>query len=185
MKGFQHHLVHWFCCCWLPVAAAIISSSIHHDASTNNTTTTTENFYQRYETYPPYCSIPQEVEKRHIPKLQQQQQRNTNPPLLPPPTLRHVTAVFRHGARTPWGGNLNCWDRYHTDPATAVWNCHLTAYAAAPPPPPNVVAAREGAATTTSTTTSTSSSNDTTTTMMWFENALMRCNIPNTDYPII
>jgi Histidine phosphatase superfamily (branch 2) len=175
MKGLFHHLVHrWFCCCWLPVAAAIISTS-HH--SNNNNSTTENNFYQRYEAYPPYCSIPQEVEKRHIPKLQQHQQQHNStnsssspPRLLPLPTLRHVTAVFRHGARTPWGGNLNCWDRYHTDPATAVWNCHLTAYAAAPPPP-DVVAAQEGAATTTSTTTSTntsSSSNDTTT-MMWFE----------------
>jgi Histidine phosphatase superfamily (branch 2) len=169
MKGFHHHLFHWFCCCcWLPVAVAI-----HHIANNNNNPITTEDdFYQRYEKYPPYCSIPQEVEKRHIPKLQQQSSAlshsnaTTRQPLSP--TLLHVTAVFRHGARTPWGGNLNCWDRYHTDPATSVWNCSLTAYAA--PPPPNV-AAHEGAlsSVTTTTTNTSSSSNNDTTMMMWFE----------------
>jgi len=41
---------------------------------------------------------------------------------------------MRHGARTPWGNTLNCWDDYWTNPDTAIWDCNLTAYLAPPPP---------------------------------------------------
>ena len=87
-------------------------------------------FYTRYPEYPPYCSTPEEVAKRNI------------PPLSTSAKLLHVTAIFRHGARTPWGPGLNCWEEYHSDPVTSVWDCNLTADSA-PPIPQR--AAEEGA----------------------------------------
>jgi hypothetical protein len=137
------------------------------DNNSNNKNDVSHHFYQRYDHYPPYCSIPQEVEKRRIPPL------STMPSSTNTYTLRHVTAVFRHGARTPWSGNLNCWENYQTDPATAVWNCSLTAFSA---PPPASVAAQEGADTTTTTDTSPTAATNNKNgdpkvddTMMWFE----------------
>jgi Histidine phosphatase superfamily (branch 2) len=51
--------------------------------------------------------------------------------------LLHATVVIRHGARTPWSNNLQCWGGYHDNPQTSTWDCNLTTYLA--PPPPAVV----------------------------------------------
>ena len=71
--------------------------------------------------------------KRKIPEL-----TNTNSSVQPSTTIEtaivHATAIMRHGARTPWGNTLNCWEDYWTNPATAIWDCNLTAYLSPPPP---------------------------------------------------
>jgi hypothetical protein len=46
--------------------------------------------------------------------------------------LVHVTSVIRHGARTPYGSNLDCWDGYWKNGETAIWNCNLTTFLAPP-----------------------------------------------------
>jgi hypothetical protein len=46
--------------------------------------------------------------------------------------LVHVTSVIRHGARTPYGSNLDCWDGYWENGQTAIWNCNLTTFLAPP-----------------------------------------------------
>ena len=85
------------------------------------------DWYSRYDHYPPYCSTPEEVAKRKVPKLMDDAR-------LGETRLHHVTAILRHGARTPWGPNLNCWEEYHTNVATGKWDCNLTAYLSPPPP---------------------------------------------------
>jgi hypothetical protein len=57
--------------------------------------------------------------------------------------LVQVTAIIRHGARTPWGGDHACWDGYWTNPETGVWDCELTTMTS-PPPPPVVEEEEEG-----------------------------------------
>ena len=94
------------------------------------------DWYTRYESYPPYCSTPPEMATRAIPPLQSNEH-------LGETRLAHVTAVIRHGARTPYSSKEKCWDGYW-DPAadTAVWNCGLTTFLA--PPTPRVINQEEG-----------------------------------------
>lgn len=87
----------------------------------------TSSWYTRYRNYPPYCSTPNAVLRREIPLLQKTNATGDT-------SLLHVSAIMRHGARTPWGNDLNCWSGYHENPATGVWNCNLTAYLSPPPP---------------------------------------------------
>lgn len=84
------------------------------------------DWYQRYEYYPPYCSTPDDMSQRNVPPLRDDSRYGES-------RLRHVTAVIRHGARTPWGGGLPCWQGYQENPATAVWNCNLTTFNSPPP----------------------------------------------------
>jgi hypothetical protein len=75
------------------------------------------------KTYHPYCSKKEEQATRRIPGLK------TNTPLTDSVetfTLKHVTAVIRHGSRTPWSPH-QCWDGY-LDPTsdTSTWECTLT-----------------------------------------------------------
>lgn len=96
-------------------------------ANTRTTRTTDNNWYQRYDAYPPYCSIPEEMNKRQIPKLRP----NVH---LGDSRIAHVTAVIRHGARTPWSSEINCWDGYWKDGAdTAIWDCGLATLLSEPP----------------------------------------------------
>jgi Histidine phosphatase superfamily (branch 2) len=101
----------------------VLVSSVLDDSRTPGEKT----WYTRYPFYPPYCASPDEMEKRKLPALQKDNR-------LGETRLRHVTAVLRHGARTPYKAGLNCWDGYDTNPETSVWNCNLTAYIAAPSP---------------------------------------------------
>lgn len=94
-----------------------------------------DSWYKRYPQYPPYCSTPEEMETRRIPPLQIDKR-------LGETRLRHVTAILRHGARTPYMSGLNCWEDYNTNPETSVWDCNLTSYLS--PPPPAEVATEEG-----------------------------------------
>ncbi|KAG7369191.1 histidine phosphatase superfamily branch 2 protein [Nitzschia inconspicua] len=84
-------------------------------------------FYQRYSQYPEYCSTPQHMENRRIPPLQ-----NNPSPEIGDTQLIHVTAVIRHGARTPWSADMYCWDGYWEDQETGVWDCNLTTFMAQP-----------------------------------------------------
>jgi hypothetical protein len=94
-----------------------------------------DDWYKRYPVYPPYCSIPAEMEKRDIPPV-------ADDVRLGESRLVHVTAVFRHGARTPFKGNLNCWDGYLESEDTGVWNCDLKTITS--PPTPKEVSEDEG-----------------------------------------
>ena len=86
--------------------------------------------YAKYAHYPTYCSTPDEMNNRAVPPLRKQDDGGS--------TLVHVTAIIRHGARTPWSGppNMVCWEDYWAQSAdTSVWDCDLFSYAAPPPPP--------------------------------------------------
>lgn len=96
--------------------------------------TPTLSWYQRYESYPPYCSTPEEMATRSIPAIRP----NVH---LGDSRLAHVTAIIRHGARTPWSSDLACWDGYW-QADTGVWDCGLTTFLA--PPTPRVVDEEEG-----------------------------------------
>lgn len=94
-----------------------------------------DSWYQRYKTYPPYCSTPEEMATRKIPPLR------TDDPHLGETRIVHVTAVLRHGARTPWSSSQECWNGFWTTDETAIWNCDLTTILA--PPAPNRVKEEE------------------------------------------
>jgi hypothetical protein len=69
------------------------------------------------------------MQKRKIPSLQ-------NDPRMGETRLVHVTTILRHGARTPYTNDLNCWEGYDApNSPTSTWDCNLTTYLA--PPPPN------------------------------------------------
>jgi len=93
-------------------------------------------WYQRYDSYPKYCSTPEEMNARLIPNLRDKD------PLIGETRLVHVTAVIRHGARTPWSSNEQCWKGYwDVSKDTSRWDCDLTTVMA--PPDPNVVVEEE------------------------------------------
>lgn len=85
-----------------------------------------KNAYNKYDKYPPYCSTPEEMEKRAVPPLQGISDGSSR--------LVHVTAIIRHGARTPFRGapEYKCWDGYWEDEETGVWDCDLKTYISPP-----------------------------------------------------
>jgi Histidine phosphatase superfamily (branch 2) len=105
-----------------------LAVSTHVDATTG--ISATDHWYQRYPYYPPYCATPDEMAAWSVPPLSSDQSvlRVTGET-----RLLHVTAVARHGARTPYTPSLNCWEDYATNPETAVWNCALHTYLSTPP----------------------------------------------------
>jgi len=80
-----------------------------------------ESWYQKYDAYPPYCSIPEEMETRVVPPLQ-----NVNRNIYGETRIQHVSAIIRHGARTPFASNEDCFPSYPVDPVDTEWNCKLT-----------------------------------------------------------
>ena len=90
--------------------------------------TAEDTAYNKYETYPPYCSTPDEMEKRAVPPLSQGTINDDSSRLV------HVTALIRHGARTPYSGApaYQCWNGYWEDEETGVWNCDLKTYMSPP-----------------------------------------------------
>eukprot|EP00548_Thalassiothrix_antarctica_P000756 CAMPEP_0194144382 /NCGR_PEP_ID=MMETSP0152-20130528/13449_1 /TAXON_ID=1049557 /ORGANISM="Thalassiothrix antarctica, Strain L6-D1" /LENGTH=629 /DNA_ID=CAMNT_0038844219 /DNA_START=146 /DNA_END=2035 /DNA_ORIENTATION=+ len=92
----------------------------------DDTTTTHNHWYERYPDYPSYCSIPLEMSKRKIPPLSKSIHVGET-------RLKHVTAIIRHGARTPWSGDVNCWKDYWKDD-TSRWDCDLKTFLAPPTP---------------------------------------------------
>jgi hypothetical protein len=86
-----------------------------------------DEFYQRYNHYPEYCSTPRHMEERRIPPLTDDQI-----PKIGETRLVHVTTIIRHGARTPWSANMRCWDGYWEDIETGIWDCNLTTFMTQP-----------------------------------------------------
>ena len=84
--------------------------------------------YTKYTHYPKYCSIPSEMETRATPPLTTGTSNDGTSKLI------HVTAIIRHGARTPFRGapDYKCWNGYWDDPETGVWNCDLKTYISPP-----------------------------------------------------
>jgi hypothetical protein len=94
------------------------------------------SWYKRYPKYPPYCSTPEMMNERGIPPLKTNDRVGDS-------RLLHVTSVIRHGARTPYSSNLDCWDGYWENAETAIWNCNLTTFLA----PPSLTSKDDAAAT--------------------------------------
>jgi len=83
--------------------------------------------YTKYKHYPPYCSTPEEMDSRAIPPLKDSEIDSQ---------LVQVTALIRHGARTPWSGapDYQCWSGYWESKETGVWDCDLKTYMSRPAP---------------------------------------------------
>lgn len=110
-----------------PMLLAVVIALTHATLSAADKPAPDVLSYNLYPAYPKYCSTPEEMATRAIPPLSDSAPQNSQ--------LVHVTAVIRHGARTPWSDNMQCWDGYWSDPATAVWNCELTTMTSPPSPP--------------------------------------------------
>jgi hypothetical protein len=118
------------------IMAILLASKADTVSSTEDINDFNRNdWYQRYPAYPPYCSIPADMANRAIPPV-------ADDVRLGESRLVHVTAIFRHGARTPYKANLNCWDGYLSSEETGVWNCDLKTLTS--PPTPKVVSEDEG-----------------------------------------
>lgn len=78
-------------------------------------------WYTRYPAYPEQCSTPSQMASRSIPPLTDDPKAGWGSGSR----LRHVTAVFRHGARTAHPGK-KCWDGYRESVETGIWDCNLT-----------------------------------------------------------
>eukprot|EP01083_Nonionella_stella_P197582 726308_1 len=87
----------------------------------NNDYSERENWYKRYPAYPEYCSNDSQMQERSIPPL------NTS---VPEARLLHVTALIRHGARTPYNDHT-CWPGYED----RGWDCELKTLTNPPAPP--------------------------------------------------
>jgi hypothetical protein len=97
--------------------------------------------YTRYTQYHPYCSTPAQMSNRAIPPLQYASNSSASIP-----QLVHVTALIRHGARTPFASPpiYKCWNGYWTDPTTGMWNCDLKTYISPPSADRGAVITEEG-----------------------------------------
>lgn len=95
------------------------------------------HWYTKYPSYPEYCSTPGQMNQRKIPPLRDDDS------LIGETRLVHVTAIIRHGARTPWSGEQTCWNGFWNETKdTSRWDCDLTTVMA--PPDPNTVLYQEG-----------------------------------------
>ena len=99
------------------------------------------SFYTKYDHYPPYCALPDDMGGRRIPPLKDYLPKSgshnegdsKNKSLIGETRLVHVTAIIRHGARTPWSSELKCWDGYWESQQTGKWDCDdLTTFMAPP-----------------------------------------------------
>ena len=110
-------------------------SQNNNDSNANDNNDNDKNArYKKYAAYPPYCSTPDEMEKRAVPPLK----KGDGPPrgegTSEESRLVHVTALIRHGARTPYAAApyYVCWDGYWDDPETGSWDCELKTYVSPP-----------------------------------------------------
>lgn len=91
-------------------------------------------WYTRYSQYPEYCSTEEQMNKRSIPPLKlSSAQINANMRT----ELLHVTAIIRHGARTPWGQHT-CWPSFNEHR----WDCELKTMTS-PPSQPEILQLEE------------------------------------------
>lgn len=96
------------------------SSCISASTTTATASTMLDQWYQKYPLYPEYCSTPSQLKQRAIPPLTKQ-----DPTLST--SLLHVTAIIRHGARTPYD-NHSCWKGWESQS----WDCDLKTLTAPP-----------------------------------------------------
>ncbi len=90
-----------------------------------------ENWYTRYPKYPEYCSNDAQLTKRKVPPLKKYDDDGSNNNNLNIKTqLLQVTALIRHGARTPWNDHT-CWSGWESQG----WDCELKTLTAPPAPP--------------------------------------------------
>ena len=129
--GSQYQRAFWLCLL-IHLSKINIFSEIDHDihhpvglyvsASTSDRSSNSVHldrslYYQRYGYYPSYCSDPTEMATREIPPLPKGGNSNNGTRLV------HVTAIIRHGARTPVH-KKNCWQG-HWDEPDGIWDCQL------------------------------------------------------------
>ena len=115
-----------------------MDSQMQSTALDNSIQRELQSFYTKYDHYPPYCAIPEEMNSRSIPPLEDNlphtgnSNNNKTKSLIGETRLVHVTAIVRHGARTPWSSEMKCWNGYWDSPRTGKWDCDLTTYMASP-----------------------------------------------------
>jgi hypothetical protein len=118
------------------LATLQVDRSIQSDADeslSSSSSSSPSEWYTRYEHYPDYCSLPSQMEKRRIPPLRDgKADGDQGMPQIGETRLLHVTAVIRHGSRTPWSADVRCWDGFWESPPTGVWDCNLTTFMTAP-----------------------------------------------------
>lgn len=114
-------------------------SQNNNNDSNDNNDNDKDAWYKKYAAYPPYCSTPDEMEKRAVPPLKKAKgddgpQKGGEEEVSESSRLVHVTALIRHGARTPYAAapSYVCWDGYWDDPETGVWDCELKTYVSPP-----------------------------------------------------
>lgn len=94
------------------------------------------DWYTKYETYPEYCSTPDQMEQRSIPPLKKQAKNggSNSDDIDLELEIIHVTSIIRHGTRTPTKVHT-CWDGFWSSESdTSVWNCELMSMVAPPSP---------------------------------------------------
>lgn len=107
-----------------------------HLQSLSSSTPPSSSYYGRYDHYPPYCAIPQQMDDRKIPPLRDFLPKSgletdnddgnstaSKKSLVGETRLVHVTAIIRHGARTPWSSEMKCYDGYWESDQTGKWDC--------------------------------------------------------------
>ena len=90
-------------------------------------------WYTRYSHYPEYCSTEEQMNKRAIPTLNSSDDGIES-------ELLHVTAIIRHGARTPWTKH-KCWSGWDEQK----WDCELKTMTS-PPSQPEILLLEENGA---------------------------------------
>lgn len=90
-------------------------------------------WYTRYSQYPEYCSTEEQMNERAIPTLNSSDDGVES-------ELLHVTAIIRHGARTPWTKHV-CWSGWDEQK----WDCELKTMTSPPSQPEILQLEKNGA----------------------------------------
>jgi len=121
---------------WFP------SENEERHLQSSQSSASSSSFYNSYDHYAPYCAVPSQMEERSIPPLRDYLPNNdasvgsdaaSKKSLVGETRLVHVTAIVRHGARTPWSSEMKCWNGYWESEKTGKWDCDdLTTFLATP-----------------------------------------------------
>ena len=119
MRPICAEMANWSSNKYMPHLSILILFTVCH---AGNEFEPMNKWYTRYPEYPDYCSSPSQMDERSIPPLDKPAGLQTS--------LLHVTAIIRHGARTPWN-NHTCWTGWEDQQ----WNCDLKTLTAPPSQP--------------------------------------------------